>query len=484
MVAMLYRLKPISGSEPILRALSFELVLYSPLGYSMFLKDVVLLFSTSACRKFLACFDAVSITFDGIIDTTPSRTLIQISQRSFYFILPPAASSSGPSGESPESGVVPGLDSTNTTADGSHSPSTTPRQIVSSSHSRRTSPSPTRGRKRRVSGKGRGRKGGRALKALKELGKQYTIDDEDDQLAPSHEPMPQEEPQEEKMEVEEGPLDSTPCGFTFSSRSTSLDLDADPDYHPVAVKAEPMVGVVPTAAPVKRPRGRPPKRKRESSGEEYEVRPPAKKSKKGAAAAKASTGEIEAVSSEPTNRKDKEVKDANALSRKKSKVEKPKSLFTTTPARPLSEVVAKEAAAGEAGMKKGRGKGKARVKKEVEAEGEIKIKREGDETEDTKEEKGVEGEEVKVPDGPPPQKPPFTFPLLCYKALQALGGKAPYRAITKWLEKEYPYFALATKEGKDGWEVHRISSGLISLLTSDSRTRLDTHYHRIAPLSR
>jgi Forkhead domain len=33
-----------------------------------------------------------------------------------------------------------------------------------------------------------------------------------------------------------------------------------------------------------------------------------------------------------------------------------------------------------------------------------------------------------------------------------LDGKAAYRAITKWLENEYPYFAAATKEGKDGWE--------------------------------
>src|SRR5258706_8364345 len=120
--------------------------------------------------QILACFDAVSITFDRIIDTIPFRTLIQISQRSFYFILPPAVTSSGPSGESPESGAVPGLDSTNTTADGSHSPSTTPRQIVSSSHSRRTSPSPTRGRKGRGSGKGRSRKGGHALRTLKAHG--------------------------------------------------------------------------------------------------------------------------------------------------------------------------------------------------------------------------------------------------------------------------------------------------------------------------
>lgn len=304
-------------------------------------------------------------------------------------------------------------------------------------------------------------------KALMEHGKQYAIDDEDDQLAPlSDEPMPQEEPQSEKLEVEEGPLESTPCALTSSSRSTSLDLDTDPDYQPVAVKAEPMVGVIPTTASVKRPRGRPPKRKRESSGEDFEVRPPpAKKSKKGAAAAKALTGKTKAAILEPISRKDKEAKDVNAPSKKKSKVEKPKSLFTTTPAPPLSEMVAKEAAAGEAGMKKGKGKGKARVKKEAEAEGEIKIKMEGDEEEGTKEEKGVEKEEVKVPEGPPPQKPPFTFPLLCYKALQALGGKAPYRAITKWLEKEYPYFALATKEGKDGWEVRGISSGLVSLLT-------------------
>jgi hypothetical protein len=154
-----------------------------------------------------------------------------------------------------------------------------------------------------------------------------------------------------------------------------------------------MVGVVPTAAPVKRPRGRPPKRKRESSGEEFEVRPPpAKKSKKGAAAAKTSTGKTKDISSEPISRKDKDMKDVKppAPSRKKSKAEKPKSLFTTTPAPPLSEMVAKEAAAGEAGTKKEKGKGKARVKKEAEAEGEIKIKKEGDEEEGITEEKEVE----------------------------------------------------------------------------------------------
>ena len=326
------------------------------------------------------------------------------------------------------------------------------------------------------------------MKALKERGKQYAIGDADDQLAPpSDEPVSQEGPRSEKMEVEEEPLELTPYALSPSSRSTSLDLDADPDYQPVMVKAEPMVSVVPSAAQVKRPRGRPPKRKRESSGEEFEVRPPpAKKSKKGAATGKTPTGKTKATSSEPISGKDKEAKDVKppALSRKKSKAEKPKSLFTTTPAPPLSEMVAKEAAAGEAGMKKEKGKGKGRAKKEAEADGEIKIKKEGDEEEGTKEEKGVEKEEVKVPEGPPPQKPPFTFPLLCYKALQSLGGKAPYRAITKWLEKEYPYFALATKEGKDGWEVHGISCGLIPLLTTDSRTQLGIHYHRIAPLSR
>ena len=426
--------------------------------------------------------------FDGIIDILLSRTLIQISQRSFYFILPPVVTPSVPSGESPESGAVPGLDSTNTTADGSHSPSTTPRQIVSSSHSRRTSPSPTRGRKGKGNGKGRGGKGSNVLKALKERCKQYAIDDQDDQLAlSSDEPMPQEGLQLEAMEVEEGPSESTPPrAFTPSSRSTSPDLDADPDYEPVTVKAEPMVDVVPTATLVKRPRGRPPKRKRESSGEEFEARPPAKKSKKGAAAAKTTTGKTKAASYEPTSRKDREGKDVKppAPSRKKSKAEKPKSLFTTAPAPPLSEMVAKEAAAGEAGTKKERNKGKVKVKKEAESEAEIKIKKEGSEGEGAEKENGAEKEEMRVPDGPPPQKPPFTFPLLCYKALQALGGKAPYRAITKWLEKEYPYFALATKEGKDGWEVHGISSWLIPLLTLDSRTRLGIHYHHIAPSSR
>jgi hypothetical protein len=411
--------------------------------------------STCHC-ELLACIVVVFITFDGIIDTFPSRTLIQISQRSFYFILPPATP---PSGESPESGVVPGLDSTNTTADGSHSPSTTPRQVVSSSHSRQTSPSPTRGRKRKGNGKGHGGKEGHALKTLKERGKQYAIGNDDEQPAPQpDESKPQEKTQLETMELEEGPLYSEPPPahvFTPSSRSTSPDFDADPDYEPVAVKAEPMVDVLPTTAPMKRPRGRPPKRKRESSGEEFEARPPpAKKSKKGAAAGKTTTGKAKAGSSEPADRKDKEAKNVKppAPSKKRAKTEKPKSLFTTAPAPPLSEMVAKEAAAGEASMKKGKGKGKSKVKKEAEAEAEIK--KEGGEEEAT--EKSLEKEEVKVPEGPPPQKPPFTFPLLCYKALQALGGKAPYRAITKWLEKEYPYFALATKEGKDGWEVHGI----------------------------
>ena len=399
--------------------------------------------------------------------------------------------SSVPSGESPESRAVPGLDSTNTTADGSHSPSTTPRQIVSSSHSRRTSPSPTRGRKGKGNSKGRGGKGGHALKALKKRGKQYAINYEDEQPAPPSDiSMPQEEPQPEPMEVEEGPLhlgSMLPHALTPSSRSTSPDFDADPDYEPVAVKAGQTVDVLPTAIPVKRPRGRPPKRKRESSGEEFEARPPAKKSKKGATATKTTAMKTKAGSSEPAGRKDKGVKDVKppVPSRKKSKADKPKSLFTTAPAPPLSEMVAKEAAAGEAGMKKekGKGKGKAKVKREVEAEAEIK-KEGGEEEEDAEKEKGVGKEEVKVPEGPPPQKPPFTFPLLCYKALQALGGKAPYRAITKWLEKEYPYFALATKEGKDGWEVHIMSSLLILLLTSGSRTRLDIHYHRIALSSR
>ena len=327
------------------------------------------------------------------------------------------------------------------------------------------------------------------LKALKERSKRYAIDDQDDKAAPlSNEPIPQGGLQLEAMEVEEGPLEPTsPHAFTLSSRSTSPDLDADPDYEPVTVtiKAEPMVDVVPTSIPVKRPRGRPPKRKRESSGEEFEARPPTKKSKKGAAAAKATTGKTKAASCEPTGgRKDKEAKDVKppALSRRRPKAEKPKSLFTTAPAPPLSEMVAKGAAAGEAGTKKAKNRGRAKVKKEAESEAEIKIKTEGSEGEGGEKEKGAE--EVRVPEGPPPQKPPFTFPLLCYKALQALGGKAPYRAITKWLEKEYPYFALSTKEGKDGWEVHGALSWLISLLTSGSRTRLDIHYHPIAPLSR
>ena len=325
------------------------------------------------------------------------------------------------------------------------------------------------------------------LKALKERSKQFAIDDQDDQLAPpSDEPMPQEELQLAAIEVEGSLGLIPPRAFTPSSRSTSPDLDADPDYEPVTVKVEPMVDVVPTAAPVKRPRGRPPKRKRESSGEEFDARPPAKKSKKGAAAAKTTTGRTKAGSSEPTGAKDKEAKDVKppAPSRKKPKAEKPKSLFTTAPAPPLSEIVAKGAAAGDAGTKKERNKGKAKAKKGAESEAETKIKKEGSDEEGAEKEKRAEKEEVMVPEGPPPQKPPFTFPLLCYKALQVLGGKAPYRAITKWLEQEYPYFALATKEGKDGWEVPRISSWSIHLLTCSFRTRLDIHYHRIAPLSR
>ncbi|KIM25346.1 hypothetical protein M408DRAFT_212656 [Serendipita vermifera MAFF 305830] len=189
------------------------------------------------------------------------------------------------------------------------------------------------------------------------------------------------------------------------------------------------------------------KRKRDAMADSGGEEPPSKRRKSISQAVKTSKAIKKVKSSKGT----KSSKESLPKGRKKSAA-KPemKSLFTTTPAPALSAVVAAsaaaEAAAGEAGLatKAGGKKGKTQGKK-----GKKEEKAEKGDGED--EEKEVKEEEAK-PTGPPPPKPPFTYPLLCYRALKALNGKAAYRAITKWLETEYPYFAAATKEGKDGWE--------------------------------
>ncbi|KAG8822936.1 Pre-rRNA-processing protein fhl1 [Serendipita sp. 401] len=147
----------------------------------------------------------------------------------------------------------------------------------------------------------------------------------------------------------------------------------------------------------------------------------------------------------------------NAVKKKKKGAKKPemKSLFTTTPVTLPSVTINTTTDGVEA---EGDPKGKAAGKK-LKGNHKKGKKTTMDEEEDGEEKKGdgegdedAEPKEEAKPAGPPPPKPPFTYPLLCYRALKALNGKAPYRAITKWLETEYPYFAAATKEGKDGWE--------------------------------
>jgi hypothetical protein len=113
----------------------------------------------------------------------------------------------------------------------------------------------------------------------------------------------------------------------------------------------------------------------------------------------------------------KEMKDGGLKGRKKS-MNKPemKSLFTTTPAPSLSSVIAsKENALAEGGAPDGDTKAKG-VKKKDKGK---KKKDDDDPDGDVKEEDGEkDGEEVKKDLGPPPPKPPFTYPLLCYKALK------------------------------------------------------------------
>jgi hypothetical protein len=112
----------------------------------------------------------------------------------------------------------------------------------------------------------------------------------------------------------------------------------------------------------------------------------------------------------------KETKDGVLKGRKKG-TNKPemKSLFTTTPAPSLSSVIAsKENALAEGGIdgdtksKGGKKKDKGKKKKDDDNP-------DGDEKEEDGEK---DGEEVKKDLGPPPPKPPFTYPLLCYKALK------------------------------------------------------------------
>ncbi|KAG8802039.1 Pre-rRNA-processing protein fhl1 [Serendipita sp. 398] len=149
------------------------------------------------------------------------------------------------------------------------------------------------------------------------------------------------------------------------------------------------------------------------------------------------------------------IKNAVKKKKKGSKKTEMKSLFTTTPVTLPSVTINTTTDGVEA---EGDPKGKAAGKK-LKGNHKKGKKTTVDEEEDGEEKKGdgegdedAEPKEEAKPAGPPPPKPPFTYPLLCYRALKALNGKAPYRAITKWLETEYPYFAAATKEGKDGWE--------------------------------
>ena len=93
-----------------------------------------------------------------------------------------------------------------------------------------------------------------------------------------------------------------------------------------------------------------------------------------------------------------------------------KSLFTTTPAPlPSASANAENGEADQSDKTKGGKKGKSIAKKGKKTTGE------GADEQDELKEEDAESKEVKEepkPTGPPPPKPPFTYPLLCYRALK------------------------------------------------------------------
>lgn len=421
-------------------------------------------------------------------------TLIQISTRTFHFLLPhsntPSASGDG-NVENDMDNEVPALDSAVTTVDDdSHSTnaSATPKQgVVIPEHEpdeeddlaldeenaaldqmefyrslsgkgkgKGKGKAPTAPPKR---GRGRPRKSSTATKVKPAPASSYTYDDEEevDLRAADMDDFESEIDDEDDRDGDfvpkrtksggrrRGGLGKVKSGTTARAVRTSVDAvevkdeemsDAEIDQLDEADELQENDAGTEALSPTAEKKSAP-KRKRELVDLDFEDVPLGKRRRT-------------ASSSAPTEA-NKAPKQPKGRKKGSSKPEM-KSLFTTTPAPLPSASAAANAENGEADLgdkAKGGKKGKAIAKKGKKTTGD------GTEDQDELKEDESESKEVKEepkPTGPPPPKPPFTYPLLCYRALKALNGKAPYRAITKWLETEYPYFAAATRDGKDGWE--------------------------------
>jgi hypothetical protein len=407
-------------------------------------------------------------------------TLIQISTRAFYFILP---HSFMPSGSSPGQGEdvegdheVPALDSTVTTAEDEDDPhltsaSATPKQLLTLSRRRSTLPDGYEGEEeldlgdvedpRLCGGKGKGKGKGKEVFVPAKRGRGRPR--KNSVIVKPVEPSPViDYAESDGVDLDAEMLD-------FSESGDDDGDDGDGDFVPKKTKGRARrkmgglgkarsTGTVPPApkrapaeedndlpmseesqdegtqggdgdlivedgtyasarspldstsnAPFKR---NPTKRKREGTVESTDGAPPGKRRKSISKTMKPSKGSKKTKVSKG-GRGDKEI----VLKGRKKSAVKPemKSLFTTTPAPALSVVVAAsvaaEAAACEGGMaaksggKRGKPQGK-KGKKEEKAE-----KGEGDN-------EVVKEEEEAKPAGPPPSKPPFTYPLLCYRALK------------------------------------------------------------------
>lgn len=67
----------------------------------------------------------------------------------------------------------------------------------------------------------------------------------------------------------------------------------------------------------------------------------------------------------------------------------------------------------------------------------------------------AKAEMQKIPRPPPdqmPPKPPYTYAILCYRAISDLGGKASLSEIVNWIREKYEWYRW---NDECGWEVRR-----------------------------
>ena len=60
---------------------------------------------------------------------------------------------------------------------------------------------------------------------------------------------------------------------------------------------------------------------------------------------------------------------------------------------------------------------------------------------------------AQLPRPPPdqmPPKPPFTYAILCFRAIQELGGKASLSEIVNWIRDKHEWYRW---NDECGWEV-------------------------------